>query len=201
MSGWLWAIVAIHAWRGMNATDVGSRASFRERYWGELRSGRMDLRALRLLIVDDNRNAAEIVKSILSSVGAQQIEMATTADRAFALLQSEQFDLIVVDQNLGKGDEGIELVRRIRTDAKSVNPYLSILMLTGYTEQRRVKAARDAGVTEFLSKPFTIVGLLRRMEALIHQPRAFVKSEDYFGPDRRRRQDPDYRGPERRKPD
>lgn len=172
-----------------------------ERFGGELRSGRMDLKALRLLIVDDNRNAAEIVKSILSSVGAQQIEMATTADRAFSLLQAEQFDLIIVDQNLGKGEEGIELVRRIRTDAKSVNPYLSILMLTGYTEQRRVKAARDAGVTEFLSKPFTIVGLLRRMEALIHQPRAFVKSEDYFGPDRRRKQDPEYRGPERRKPD
>lgn len=185
----------------MDASETGLPGCLGERLWGELRSGRMDLKALRLLIVDDNRNAAEIVKSILSSVGAQQIEMATTADRAFSLLQSEQFDLVIVDQNLGKGEEGIELVRRIRTDPKSVNPYLSILMLTGYTEQRRVKAARDAGVTEFLSKPFTIVGLLRRMEALIHQPRPFVKSEDYFGPDRRRRQDPDYRGPERRKPD
>ena len=159
----------------------------------------MDLKALRLLIIDDNRNAAEIVRSILSSVGASQMELATTAERAFSMLQAETFDLIIVDQNLGKGDEGIALVRRIRTDPASTNPYLPILMLTGYTEQRRVQAARDAGVTEFLSKPFTIVGLLRRMEALIHQPRPFVKSEDYFGPDRRRRQDPDYRGPERRK--
>jgi two-component system, chemotaxis family, chemotaxis protein CheY len=159
----------------------------------------MDLKALRLLIIDDNRNAAEIVRSILSSVGAQQMELATTAERAFSLLQAEPFDLIIVDQNLGKGDEGIALVKRIRTDPQSTNPYMPILMLTGYTEQRRVQAARDAGVTEFLSKPFTIVGLLRRMEALIHQPRPFVKSADYFGPDRRRRQDPDYRGPERRK--
>jgi CheY-like chemotaxis protein len=159
----------------------------------------MDLKALRLLIVDDNRNAAEIVRSILSSVGAQQMELVTTAERAYALLQAEPYDLIIVDQNLGKGDEGIALVKRIRTDPASTNPYLPILMLTGYTEQRRVQAARDAGVTEFLSKPFTIVGLLRRMEALIHNPRPFVKSSDYFGPDRRRRQDPDYRGPERRK--
>jgi CheY-like chemotaxis protein len=159
----------------------------------------MDLKALRVLIIDDNRNAAEIVRSILSSVGAQQMDLATTADRAFDMLQADPYDLIIVDQNLGKGDEGIALVKRIRTDPASSNPYLPILMLTGYTEQRRVQAARDAGVTEFLSKPFTILGLLRRMEALIHAPRPFVRSEDYFGPDRRRRQDPDYKGPERRK--
>jgi CheY-like chemotaxis protein len=159
----------------------------------------MDLKALRVLIIDDNRNAAEIVRSILSSVGAQQMDLATTADRAFDMLQADPYDLIIVDQNLGKGDEGIALVKRIRTDPASTNPYLPILMLTGYTEQRRVQAARDAGVTEFLSKPFTILGLLRRMEALIHAPRPFVRSADYFGPDRRRRQDPDYKGPERRK--
>jgi CheY-like chemotaxis protein len=158
----------------------------------------MDLRALRLLIVDDNRNAAEIVRSVLASVGAKEMDLATTAERAFEMLQGGGYDIVIVDQNLGKGDEGIALSRRVRTDPRSVSPYLPILMLTGYTEQRRVQAARDAGVTEFLSKPFTIVGLLRRIEALIHAPRPFVRSEDYFGPDRRRRQDPDYKGRERR---
>jgi CheY-like chemotaxis protein len=158
----------------------------------------MDLKALRLLVVDDNRHAAEIVKSILASVGAQDIADAGTPDRAFKLMKENPFDVIVVDQNLGQGDDGIQLVRRIRSDPSSPNPYVPILMLTGYTEQRRVKAARDAGVTEFLSKPFTITGLLRRMDALIHQPRPFVRSADYFGPDRRRKADPDYTGPERR---
>ncbi|MDB5450128.1 MAG: response regulator receiver protein [Phenylobacterium sp.] len=158
----------------------------------------MDLKALRLLVVDDNRHAAEIVKSILASVGAQDIADAATPDRAFKLMKENPFDVVVVDQNLGQGDDGIQLVRRIRSDPSSPNPYVPILMLTGYTEQRRVKAARDAGVTEFLSKPFTITGLLRRMDALIHQPRPFVRSADYFGPDRRRKADPDYTGPERR---
>jgi CheY-like chemotaxis protein len=159
----------------------------------------MDLKALRILVVDDNRHAAEIVKSVLASVGAQEITEAAAADRAFALMKETAFDVVILDQNLGRGDEGIELVRRIRNDPGSPNPYVSILMLTGYTEQRRVKAARDAGVTEFLSKPFTITGLLRRVEALINQARPFVRSGDYFGPDRRRRADPDYEGPERRK--
>lgn len=160
----------------------------------------MDLRALRILVVDDNRHAAEIVKSILGSVGAQEILDANSAQRAFETLSAIMIDMMILDQNLGKGDEGVQLVRRIRNDPASPNPYLPILMLTGYTEHRRVVSARDAGVSEFLSKPFTIVGLLKRVEALITQPRPFVRSPDYFGPDRRRRADPAYKGPERRKP-
>lgn len=159
----------------------------------------MDLKALRILVVDDNRHAAEIVKSILSSVGAQDIRHATTAHAAFDMMTREMFDLIIVDQNLGKGDEGIQLVRRIRKDPTSPSPYVATLMLTGYTEHRRVTAARDAGVTDFLSKPFTVTGLLKRIEALIFQPRPFVRSPDYFGPDRRRRADPRYTGAERRR--
>ena len=159
----------------------------------------MDLKALRILVVDDNRHAAEIMKSVLASVGAQDIAYATTAHGGFELMRREMFDLVVVDQNLGKGDEGIQLVRRIRKDPASPSPFVAILMLTGYTEERRVKAARDAGVTDFLSKPFTVASLLRRIEALIFQPRPFVRSPDYFGPDRRRRADPAYRGAERRR--
>jgi CheY-like chemotaxis protein len=159
----------------------------------------MDLKALRILVVDDNRHAVEIVKSILASVGAQDIEHATTAHAAFELMRKEMFDFVILDQNLGKGDEGIQLVKRIRNDPTSPSPYVAILMLTGYTEQRRVTAARDAGVTDFLSKPFTVAGLLKRVEAMIFQSRPFVRSATYFGPDRRRKADPRYDGLERRR--
>lgn len=159
----------------------------------------MNLKALRILIVDDNRNAAEIVRSVLSSVGAENIQYESTAHGAFAMVQREKFDLIVLDQNLGKGDEGIQLVKRIRKDPASPSPFVAILMLTGYTERRRVTAARDAGVTEFLSKPFTVAELLKRIEMLIFKPRSFARSEDYFGPDRRRRAQPNYAAADRRR--
>jgi CheY-like chemotaxis protein len=160
----------------------------------------MDLSALRILLVDDNRQASQIVKTILNSLGANDVRFATTAEDAYRRLGLEApIDLIIVDQNLGKGGEGVDLVRQIRRDPASPSPYVPILMLTGYSDQRRVLAARDAGISEFLVKPFTVAGLLRRLEALILQPRVFVRSEDYLGPDRRRRADPKYRGPERRR--
>ena len=159
----------------------------------------MDLKPLRILVVDDNRHAVEIVKSILASVGARDIRQASTAHGAFDVLKQELIDLVILDQNLGKGDEGTQLVRRIRLDPASPNPYVAVLMLTGYTELGRVTAARDAGVSDFLSKPFTVSGLLKRIEAMIMSTRPFVRSPTFLGPDRRRRQDPAYRGVERRR--
>jgi CheY-like chemotaxis protein len=159
----------------------------------------MDLSALRILVVDDNRHAAELVRSILEGVGAQGVRHESTAHGAFRQMQEEVIDLVILDQNLGAGGEGIELARRLRKDPRSPNPFVPIVMLTGHADARLVRAARDVGVSEFLVKPFTAAGLLKRIEALTFQPRAFVRAADYFGPDRRRREDPKYPGPERRR--
>jgi CheY-like chemotaxis protein len=161
-------------------------------------SAGMDLSALRILVLDDNRNAIEIVRSVLGSLGGRRITAAYTADDAFRLLGEDPYDFMILDQHLGVGDDGVQFVKRIRNDPQSPNPFLPILMLTGHADLRLVRVARDAGVSEFLAKPFTAAGLLRRVEVLIMQPRPFVRSGTYFGPDRRRRADPDYRGPERR---
>jgi DNA-binding response OmpR family regulator len=73
--------------------------------------------------------------------------------------------------------------------------------MTGFSEKRRVVQARDAGVTEFLVKPFTARDMYRRISQIVERPREFVKSEDFFGPDRRRTKRSDYEGPLRREED
>jgi DNA-binding response OmpR family regulator len=150
------------------------------------------------LIVDDSRYAAEIVRSILRSLGAASVRHAATDHEAFSLLRREPFDFAIIDQNLGRGEDGLDLVRRIRTDPESPNPFLPILMLTAYSERKRVVSARDAGVTEFLVKPFTARELVLRLSSLLDRPRKFVSCANYCGPDRRRRTIPDYKGPEKR---
>ncbi|CAN7383498.1 response regulator [Phenylobacterium sp. LjRoot219] len=158
----------------------------------------MDLGAVRILVVDDNRQARELIKAVLASAGAREIRHAVSAHDAFELMRSEPIDLVFLDQNLGEGGEGIALARRIRHDPASPNPFVALLMLTGHADAQLVRAARDAGVNEFLAKPFTVAGLLKRVEALIFQPRPFVRAADYVGPDRRRRDDSAYNGTERR---
>jgi DNA-binding response OmpR family regulator len=89
----------------------------------------------------------------------------------------------------------------VRNAPDSRNPYLPIIMMTGHSERYRVMEARDAGVTEFVAKPLTAKSVLERIQAVIYRPRPFVRTADYFGPDRRRKDDPNYDGPRRRAAD
>jgi two-component system, chemotaxis family, chemotaxis protein CheY len=74
-------------------------------------------------------------------------------------------------------------------------------MITGHSTMRRVGEARDVGVTEFLSKPVTARGVIERITRVVDHPRSFVRTSQYFGPDRRRRQEPAWPGPFRRSTD
>jgi len=78
---------------------------------------------------------------------------------------------------------------------------IPIIMLTGHATLRRVAEARDAGVSEFLTKPLTARAVIGRIGQVVEHPRSFVRTDDYFGPDRRRRADPNHPGPFRRSTD
>lgn len=159
----------------------------------------MNLSGLRVIVIDDNRHAVEIIRSVLRALGMRHVSHAVTEASGFRMHCLENFDFAIIDQNLGRGDEGLDLVRRLRTDPDSPNPFVPILMLTAYSERRRVLAARDSGITEFLVKPFTATELARRLQSLLCRPRAFVRSGNYFGPDRRRLVNRRYDGPEQRR--
>jgi DNA-binding response OmpR family regulator len=87
----------------------------------------------------------------------------------------------------------------IRQPGANGNPYAPIIMLTGHSEKKRVVAARDAGVTEFLAKPISAKSLYQRVMNVVANPRPFIKTKNYFGPDRRRNVNQNYIGPERRR--
>jgi DNA-binding response OmpR family regulator len=97
--------------------------------------------------------------------------------------------------------DGLEFSRNVRTNVSSPNPFVPIIMITGHTEKHLVVAARDAGITEFLAKPITAQSLFSRIAEIVERPRAFVRCDSYFGPDRRRKTSESYAGPWRRHDD
>ncbi len=108
--------------------------------------------------------------------------------------------MAIVDFNMSPID-GVEFTRLVRQAADSPNPFLPIIMLTGHAARARVEEARDAGVTEFVVKPVTAKAVLDRINAVVNKARPFIRTQEYFGPDRRRRQDPAFTGPWRRQGD
>jgi CheY-like chemotaxis protein len=158
------------------------------------------LESLRVLLVDDNQHMRAIVMTVLSGVGVGQIRETRDGAEALDALREWPADLAIVDFQMYPLD-GVEFTRMVRNAPDSRNPYLPIIMMTGHSERYRVMEARDAGVTEFVAKPLTAKAVLERIHSVIYRPRPFVRTSDYFGPDRRRKQDLGHAGPWRRSTD
>jgi CheY-like chemotaxis protein len=158
------------------------------------------LKALNILLVDDNQHMRMITSAILQSAGVRNIREVSDGAMALSSLREFPTDLAIVDFNMFPLD-GVEFTRLVRNSPDSVNPYLPIIMMTGHSEKNRVMEARDAGVTEFVVKPITAKAIFDRIQAVIIRPRAFVKTDGYFGPDRRRMSSAAYTGVKRRSSD
>ena len=153
--------------------------------------------SLRVLLADDNAHMRTIVTAVLKSIGVKHIRDASNGAEALTIMREWQADVAMVDFRMQPID-GVEFTRLVRNAKDSVNPFLPIIMLTGYADRSRVIDARDAGVTELIVKPVTAQAVIARLNSVIFHPRPFVRTEDYFGPERRRTVNPEYRGPERR---
>jgi two-component system, chemotaxis family, chemotaxis protein CheY len=153
--------------------------------------------SLRVLLADDNAHMRTIVSAVLKSIGVKHIRDASNGAEALAVMREWQVDVAMVDFRMQPVD-GVEFTRLVRNAKDSVNPFLPIIMLTGYADRSRVIEARDAGVTELIVKPVTAQAVIARLNSVIFHPRPFVRTEDYFGPERRRTANPEYKGPERR---
>lgn len=158
------------------------------------------LQSIHILLVDDNQHMRAITSAILQSAGIRKIREMPDGSAALEALRADVFDVAIVDFNMFPLD-GVEFTRLVRNSPDSPNPYLPIIMMTGHSEKSRVVEARDAGVTEFVVKPITAKAILERMNAVIYKPRPFVKTDGYFGPDRRRIAARGYKGPYRRATD
>jgi two-component system, chemotaxis family, chemotaxis protein CheY len=155
------------------------------------------LERVRFLIVDDNIHMINIVKTILRGYGAVHIFEAKDATEGFHRLKHDSIDIAIVDYMMEVLD-GVEFVQMVRNSSDSANRYVPIIMLTAHSERSRVVSARDSGINEFCCKPVTAVELHRKIAAIVNYPRPFIKCASYFGPDRRRRNDPKFSGKERR---
>ena len=157
----------------------------------------VSLSRVRFLIVDDNTHAVNLVKAMLRGFGADQLYDAQTIDAAQRRMKITPCDIVILDYMLG-AEEGVTFARWLRNDPDSPAPYTPIILLTGHADRPKIVAARDAGVNEFCVKPVTPADLMKRIAWVIDRARPFVRSQSYFGPDRRRHDDTNYRGPERR---
>ena len=159
-----------------------------------------DLRNVKVLIVDDNKPMLSLLKAMLTKFGVGYILTAADGEEGFKVYRKERPDLIISDWQMEPKD-GVYLAKKVRSSPDSPDPYVPFILMTGFNEEHRVCAARDVGITEFLLKPFSAEDLYKRFVTVIEAPRQFVKSKDFFGPDRRRHDSSGYTGKRKRRDD
>ena len=141
---------------------------------------------LNILVVDDDHHMLKLVATIIRSQGARKVYQALDVKEAQRELQLNEIDIAIVDWEM-EPVSGLDLVRQIRRGDDSLNPYLPIIMLTNHASREKVLEARDSGVHDFLGKPVSPLAIHGRICAVLGEQRSFIRSGEYFGPDRRRR--------------
>ncbi|HEU5272432.1 MAG TPA: response regulator [Xanthobacteraceae bacterium] len=159
---------------------------------------RIDFNRLRFLVIDDNAHMRRILRTLLHSFGTREVYEAEDGAAGLEAFTHIIPDIVITDWVMPIFD-GLELAQMIRQPGANANPYVAIIMLTGHSDKKRVLAARDAGVTEFLAKPISAKALYQRIMNIVVNPRPFIRTASYFGPDRRRNVNLNYVGIERRK--
>lgn len=117
----------------------------------------------RVLIVEDEAAIAELLTINLRHAG-HDVSWARDARQADDAVASGQPDLVILDWML-PGESGLSLVRRWRDGSRSRN--LPVIMLTGLVEERDRMLALDAGVDDYMHKPFRCSELVLRVSAVL----------------------------------
>lgn len=159
-----------------------------------------DFKKMSVLVVEDTPPMRKLIVSVLNNLGVGNVYSATEGKRGYEIFCQENPDIVILDWAM-EPMNGLELTLEIRKNHLSPNRMVPIILVTGFSALNRVAEARDAGVTEFMVKPFSANDLAKRLAYVINKPRDFIDHPEYFGPDRRRKKNPNYKGAMRREED
>lgn len=123
-------------------------------------------RGARILVVDDDPDIRAVVAAMLATVGLV-VTAKESAEEAFAAVQQESFDLLVLDWNLPKMT-GLDLCRMIRRD-KHIS--LPVLFLTANASSQDMLDAFACGADDYMVKPFHAPELSARIFSLLRRTR------------------------------
>lgn len=115
--------------------------------------------SLKVLVADDSGVMRKIIIRVLKSIGVEDVVEAADGDEALAKFVKGEFQLVLTDWNM-PGKTGLDVVAGIRAQ----DPDVVLIMITTEAEKRRVLDAIQAGVNDYLAKPFEADTLREKLE-------------------------------------
>lgn len=118
---------------------------------------------MKVLVVDDYKTMIRIITNLLKQIGFKDIQDASDGSAALTKLRKDSFGLVVSDWNM-EPMTGLELLREVRSDDELKK--MPFLMVTAESKTENVIAAKEAGVDNYIVKPFNAETLKGKIEAI-----------------------------------
>lgn len=119
---------------------------------------------MNVLIVDDYKTMLRIIRNLLKQINFHNVEEATDGGEALAKLRAGNFGLVISDWNM-QPMTGLQLLQEVRGDAKLRS--LPFIMITAESKAENVVAAKQAGVSNYIVKPFNAETLKDKIEKVL----------------------------------
>jgi len=144
----------------------------------------INLRDLAILVADPNPYLRRVIHGMLRGFGANKVFDVENSLTLFQALSGQKIDILLCDTRLPPHG-GLKLTRTIRRNDQNQNRTIPILLMSSDTSETTIKQARDAGANMVVAKPMSPNSLYDRLSWIAFNPRPFVDTATYFGPDRR----------------
>ncbi|MDR3535099.1 MAG: chemotaxis response regulator CheY [Acetobacteraceae bacterium] len=119
---------------------------------------------MNVLIVDDYKTMLRIIRNLLKQIDFENVEEASDGGEALAKLQAGNFDLVISDWNM-EPMTGLQLLQHVRADPKlKSTPFI---MVTAESKTENVIAAKQAGVSNYIVKPFNAETLRAKIQKVL----------------------------------
>ena len=123
----------------------------------------------KILVVDDFSTMRRIVKNLLKQLGYERLEEAEDGAQGYSKLKDGDFGFVISDWNMPNTD-GLEFLQKVRSDPELKD--MPFLMITAEAEKHKVVTALQAGVSNYIVKPFTGEVLKEKMEGVFKKLQA-----------------------------
>lgn len=153
-----------------------------------------DYQGCHVLICDPFLANRRLLRDTLKDLGCGSIEDCGKLFEARKRLEQGGINLLFLDWS--GATDAMTFLRAIRTPEHPLR-FLPVVVMTAYGGLDHVFAARDAGATEFMLRPWSCQVVESRLRSVVQHPRLFIDGGRFFGPDRRRRR-AEFDGSERR---
>ena len=117
-----------------------------------------------ILIVDDYKTMLRIIRNLLKQLDFNNVDEATDGSEALKKLREKDYALVISDWNM-EPMTGLQLVREVRSDKKLKK--LPFIMVTAESKTDNVVAAKEAGVSNYIVKPFNAETLKQKLASVL----------------------------------